>query len=175
MQSINLEETSLSYGDDITSSAHSTTATTTTTAAAATATTTKLSKLNLPISIDALHDAIQSSTYMGDSDTDICSSSRSGDDVDDGINTTTSSSNYGRWDHNIQPFQLPRNMGLVLGDIAHGSSTEGMVRKVMTWRKENINQENQNISNDLIETNGIGRYIDDTIKFTYIITTAPRY
>jgi phosphomevalonate kinase len=41
------------------------------------------------------------------------------------------------WDHGAEPFGLPDGLEIVLGDIAQGSSTPSMVRRVKAWRKNN--------------------------------------
>ena len=45
------------------------------------------------------------------------------------------------WDHRATPFGLPDGYEIILGDIAQGSSTPSMVRKVLAWRKEHVSSQ----------------------------------
>ncbi|CAG8632293.1 707_t:CDS:10 [Ambispora leptoticha] len=47
-----------------------------------------------------------------------------------------------KWDNVITPFSLPPEFLLVLADIDAGSHTPSMVGKVLTWRKNNLDQAN---------------------------------
>jgi len=40
------------------------------------------------------------------------------------------------WDYSVSPARLPPRLRLVLGDVEGGSSTPGMVRHLLHWRKE---------------------------------------
>lgn len=55
-----------------------------------------------------------------------------------------------QWDHVAMPFGLPEGLEMMLGDIAQGSSTPSMVRKVKTWR---TNKESQVLWDELNKTN----------------------
>ncbi|KAL2315242.1 putative phosphomevalonate kinase [Schizosaccharomyces pombe] len=48
----------------------------------------------------------------------------------------------------VVPFQLPATYCLLMGDVAGGSSTPGMVKKVQQWQKENP-EESKNCFDDL--------------------------
>jgi len=41
------------------------------------------------------------------------------------------------WDLSVEKTKVPPGLRLVMGDVDCGSSTPGMVRKVLAWRKEN--------------------------------------
>jgi phosphomevalonate kinase len=45
-----------------------------------------------------------------------------------------------KWDHCSTPFGLPNGMEMILGDIAQGSSTPSMVKKVKKWRQSKDSQ-----------------------------------
>jgi phosphomevalonate kinase len=40
----------------------------------------------------------------------------------------------GKWDHRVEATKVPKGLRLVMGDVDCGSSTPGMVRKVLAWR-----------------------------------------
>lgn len=40
----------------------------------------------------------------------------------------------GKWDHEVEATKVPKGLRLVMGDVDCGSSTPGMVRKVLAWR-----------------------------------------
>ncbi|KAA8905346.1 ribosomal protein S5 domain 2-type protein [Sphaerosporella brunnea] len=44
------------------------------------------------------------------------------------------------WDFTIEKTSVPPGLRLLMGDVDCGSSTPGMVRKVLTWRKENAEE-----------------------------------
>lgn len=65
------------------------------------------------------------------------------------------------WDYSIQKTRVPPGLRLVMGDVDCGSSTPGMVRHVLAWRKENgqaanalwdsIEEQNQGLINMLAD------------------------
>ncbi|KZO95550.1 Phosphomevalonate kinase [Calocera viscosa TUFC12733] len=58
-----------------------------------------------------------------------------------------------KWDHEVKPFKLPPGMRLMLADVDAGSDTPSLVGKVLSWRKNNV-QEALQIWTAISEANG---------------------
>ena len=49
------------------------------------------------------------------------------------------------WNHEISPFRLPPRMHLMLADVDAGSDTPSLVGKVLKWRRENVDDGEEEI------------------------------
>ena len=73
------------------------------------------------------------------------------------------------WDHFSEPFGLPDGLEIVLGDIAQGSSTPSMVRRVKAWRKSDKNSgkvwEKLNLANEAVRA-GLSKLRDQGVALS---------
>ncbi|EJU04392.1 phosphomevalonate kinase [Dacryopinax primogenitus] len=45
-----------------------------------------------------------------------------------------------KWDHEVKPFRLPPGLRLMLADVDAGSDTPSLIGKVLSWRKNNVEE-----------------------------------
>ncbi|KZT58878.1 Phosphomevalonate kinase [Calocera cornea HHB12733] len=76
-----------------------------------------------------------------------------GDTVDGKLLAETLKPENLKWDHEVKPFKLPPGMRLMLADVDAGSDTPSLVGKVLSWRKNNV-QEALQIWTAISEANG---------------------
>lgn len=79
-----------------------------------------------------------------------------------------------KWTMQLKPCSLPKNVSLLMGDVAQGSETPGMVKQVLKWKEENteissqlfeeLNKANMDLAKALDVSQGDFDVISDAIK-----------